>query len=586
MKRIEFPFFNNVFLDNGTVSLYKYLKKDSTLENGTHFGLEETRLWIEHDDLFGILERVYYAMGRKVYDTFTAKQKDEAGNLYFKLNDNLEVVSVEPFPKMNTYGFTELLTNNAQGVTTQEENTRKFAAIEKENPVLAQQIRQAFEDRKLKMLSKIYFEEPYTKLTRLELPTKAHFEEGKQVCYLTGQKRKKLVDAQNISPFFSGLTNFNSLLSNSDKKVCWEAMYLSRFAAATCLYQYPNKLREALNVYFVFSNNLTNLDELLYLQFGGLVKDEGSLKLNEYLANFPLGDNNNAYLGKANDFVGVNESLFFLVHCLYKSILEKKPQINRSQFQRVIREKPIGIVAIRAESFASTMRPKHFEYLTHFSMVIEMIYDLEREGINWRYVVQSLKILKPSLQSNQKRYEMERQFRNTILGKILKAKSILAEMEGFFNDCYGYLLDALNDPQKSIGFKRYSDLVEFIKKYESQINPRIMEDKELQEKSIKMGAQIGQGILSYGENPDRKINARQGRKYIIALRKANQFDRFLHELGRIQGRFTLTLSRDFLENIDEDRFNWARQFIIISALNQINAELSPKTKPEANPAKL
>ena len=585
MKRIEFPFFNNVFLDNGIVGLYKFLKENANLEIGVHFGLEEKKLWVQHDELFETLERVYYAMGSKVYDTYTAKQKDEAGNLYFELDDEKQkVVNVEPFPKMNTYGFTELLTNNAQGVTTKEDNTRKFTAIEKESPGLAQQIQQAFENRKLKMLSKIYFDEPYTKLTRLEKPTKAHFEEGKQVCYLTGQKRKKLVDAQNISPFFSGLTNFNSLLSNSDKKISWEAMYLSRFAAVTCLYQYPNKLREALNVYFIYSDNLANLDYLLHHRFMGLVKDEDSLKLSEYVANFPLNENDKTHLGKANDFIGINESLFYLVYSMYKNFLQSGRLIDRTNLRHMMREKPIGVVAIRAEAFASTMRPRHFEYLTHFSFVTELIYELEKEGVNWRYVVQSLKILKPSLQSNQKRYEMERQFRNDVLGQILKAKSILKEMEGFFNDCYGYLLDTLNDPQKNIGFKRYNDLVEFIQKYESLINPKIMEDKELQEKAIKMGAQIGQGILSYGENPDRKTNARQGRKYIIALRKANQFDRFLHELGRIQGRFTLTLSRDFLNNIDEGRFNWARQFIIISALNQINAELSPKQKPEANQA--
>ena len=109
-----------------------------------------------------------------------------------------------------------------------------------------------------------------------------------------------------------------------------------------------------------------------------------------------------------------------------------------------------------------------------------------------------------------------------------------------------------------------------------------MTDKELQERAVKMGAQIGQGILSYGEVPDRKVNARQGRKYIIALRKANQYERFLAELSRIQSRFALNYSRDFIDNIDESRFQWARQFVIISALNQINTELSPR-KSENNP---
>jgi hypothetical protein len=161
-------------------------------------------------------------MGRAVYDTYTLKQEEEGGNLFFKLNDTHDIVAVQPFPKMNTYGFTALLTNNAQGTTIKEKNTRKFASIEKENPVLAASIRGEFEKKKIKLLSKIYFEEPYTKITRLEKPTKAHFEVGNQTCYLTGQKRKKLVDSQCTSPFLSSLANFNSFLSNTDKKVCWE----------------------------------------------------------------------------------------------------------------------------------------------------------------------------------------------------------------------------------------------------------------------------------------------------------------------------------------------------------------------------
>lgn len=587
MNRIEFPYYNNVFLDNGIIGLYQYLEKDDKLTKGTHFDLEEKQLWVEHDNLFGLLEEKYYEMGREVYDTYTLKQEQEGGNLYFKLNEKKEIAGVEVFPKMNTYGFTELLTNNAQGVTTKEANTNKFALIEKETPLLANEIRATFETRKIKLLSKIYFNEPYTKLTRLEPPIKVHFEEGIQTCYLTGQKRKKLVDAQNISPFFSGLTNFNSWLSTSDKKICWEALYLSRFSAVIALYQYPNKLRDSINIYFIFSNNLTNLHFLISQRLGGLVKDADTLKIHEYLANFPRSEEEKkeVYLGRSNDFVGVNETLFFLIHCLYKEVLRTKPQINQSEFRRTIREKPIGLVSIRAESFASTMRPKHFEYVTHFSFVIELLYHLEKEGIDWRDIIQSLKILKPSFGQNKNKYSLERQFRELVLGKVIRAKSILADMESFFDDCYGYLLDTLNDPLKSIGYKRYNDLLHFITRYERIINPKIMNDKELQEKAIKLGAQIGQGILNYGENPERKTNARQGRKYIISLRKANQYDRFLQELARIQSRFILNYSREFLDSIDEERFQWVRQFVIISALNQINVELSPRKQDPNQSAK-
>lgn len=588
MKKIEFQYCNNVFLDNGIIGLYKYLLKDEHLKKGTHFDLEEKCLWIEHEDLFELLERIYYTMGREVYDTYTLKQEDEKGNLYFKVNDKMEMIG-EPvsFPKMNTYGLTELLTNNAQGVTTKETNTIKFAEIEKKYPALSVQIKDEFEQRKVKLLSKIYLNERYTKLTRLETPTKAHFDEGSQTCYLTGNKRKKLVDAQNISPFFSGLTNFNSLLSTNDKKICWEALYLSRFSAVTCLYQYSNKLREALNVYFIHSNNLKTLTDLINNRLQrGIIIDTDILRTAdfEFLSNFTATDS----IGKKADFTGLHETLFLILYSLREIVLKPSDTaalpINDGFDDDDLPKEwnlPVTMYAIRAESFASTKRPKYFEQLHRFRYSIWLIGRLKKEGINWKNVIQSLKILKPSFSQNKNRYELERQFRELILGKVIKAKSILADMEGFFDDCYGYLLDALNDPLKGIGYKRYNDLLDFVTQYERIINHKIMTDKELQEKAIKLGAQIGQGILSYGENPERKTNARQGRKYIISLRKANQYDRFLQELARIQSRFTLNYSRDFLDSIDEERFQWVRQFVIISALNQINVELSPR-KQDSN----
>lgn len=591
MKKIEFPYYNNVFLDNGIIGLYNYLLKDESLQKGVHFGLEEKRLWVEHDNLFELLEQTYYTMGREVYDTYTQKQEDEGGNLFFKLNENKEIEEVKVFPKMNTYGFTELLTNNAQGVTTKEENSKRFAQIEKENLELAEQIRYEFEKRKIKLLSKIYFEEPYTKLTRLEIPIKAHFDEGNLTCYLTGNKRKKLVDAQNISPFFSGLTNFNSLLSTNDKKICWEALYLSRFSATSCLYQYPNKLRDALNVYFIHSNNLTTLNELINSRLQrGIIINNDILRTSdfEFLSNFTATDS----IGRKVDFAGLYETLFLILYSLREMVLKPSDTVAlpvNDGFDDDDLPKewnlPVTMYAIRAESFAATKRPKYFEQLHRFRYSIWLIGRLKKEGINWKNVIQSLKILKPSFSQNKNRYELERQFRELVLGKVLNAKSILSDMEGFFDDCYGYLLDALNDPLKGIRYKRYNELLDFVTQYERIINHKIMTDKELQEKAIKLGAQIGQGILSYGENPERKTNARQGRKYIISLRKANQYDRFLQELARIQSRFTLNYSRDFLDSIDEERFQWVRQFVIISALNQINVELSPKKQDSNQPSK-
>ncbi|WP_077924404.1 hypothetical protein [Spirosoma sp. 209] len=592
MQKLTFSQTHNVFLDNGIVAVYRYLLKAEhpdllskelkalkayPLIKGTHFDLEPDKLWIDHPYLFGLLEALYYSMGHEVYDTYTEKQLTEGGNLFFTIGKQGELAA-EPFPKMNTYGLTELLTNNAQGSTKQEGNTRKIDAIRKENPVLAKQIEDEFEKRKLKLLSKVYFNEPYTKLTRLETPINAFFESGPNPCYLTGESVKRLVDAQNISPFISGISAFSSHRSASDKRISWKALYLSRFAAATCFYQYPSKLRDSLNVYLIYSDNLTNLHELLSDKFDKITRPAEVLRQQEYIANFPMSDEGNL-LGRAGDFIGRNENLFYLLFTLYNNVMDKRQSTEyRDMLQLLgLADKSIGIVSLRAESFAATMRPNQFENLHHVKFIFALIHRLGQESISIPHVWQSLKIIKPSLQSNRDRYRMERQFREKFVGKVLNAQSVLADIESFFNDCYGYLLDVLNEPGKSIGFKRYNDILNFTTKYESIVNQEVMQNEELQKRALGLGTQVGQGILNYNQN-DRKTNARQGRKYIIALRKANQFAGFMDQLSRVQSRFTLNISRDLLEGINEDNYAWIKQFVIISALNQINPELSPKSQ--------
>ncbi|SOD88395.1 hypothetical protein [Spirosoma fluviale] len=595
MTEISFTQTHNVFLDNGIVGLYRYLLKAERpdllpteldalkvfpLQRSVHFGLEPTRLWIKHDDLFTLLEALYYGMGHEVYDTYTDKQLAEGGNLYFKEVDGRLVD--KPFPKMNTYGLTELLTNNAQGTTPKEEDTKKIEAIRKDNSDLAKQIEQAFENRKLKLLSKVYFNEPYTKLTRLEPPLKAHFDPGSNPCYLTGEPLKRLVDAQNISPFFSGISAFRSHRSGNDTKISWKALYLSRFAAATCFYQYPSKLRDALNVYLVYSDNLTNLFDLLNDRFDPITKPADVLRKQEFIANFPQSDDANP-LGRSGDFIGRSENLFYLLYTLYTSVLKGRQSLEVRELMRElgVADKTIGLVSMRAESFAATMRPNQFENLHHVKFIFALIHKLGQQGVSIPTVLQSLKIIKPSLLSHRDRYRMERQFRERIVSKVLNAQSVLADIETFFDDCYGYLLDVLNDPSKNIGFKRYNDILDFTKQYELIINQSIMQNEDLQKRALGLGAQVGQGILNYNKN-DRKTNARQGRKYIISLRKSNQFAGFMDQLARVQSRFTLSISRDLLEGINEENYNWIKQFVIISALNQINSELSPKAKTNEN----
>ena len=105
-------------------------------------------------------------------------------------------------------------------------------------------------------------------------------------------------------------------------------------------------------------------------------------------------------------------------------------------------------------------------------------------------------------------------------------------------------------------------------------------DENLQSRAIKLGSSIGQGILSYGEG-QRMTNAKQGRSYIIALRKSRTLVQFLEALTTIQTRYSLIISRELIDGIDEQNFEVIKQFAIIGALNQLNVQLNSSSKKES-----
>ena len=88
----------------------------------------------------------------------------------------------------------------------------------------------------------------------------------------------------------------------------WKALYLSRFAAANCLYAYTNKVFESINVYFFGANTLTDLDKLYnnHLKEGvGIRLPREILKVQmEFVRNFKL-----------YNFGAIKENIFFSICC-------------------------------------------------------------------------------------------------------------------------------------------------------------------------------------------------------------------------------------------------------------------------------
>jgi hypothetical protein len=608
MNKISFHKSANIFLNTGIVALYHYLQKhkeNTEVAYAFDFKLTEEELILESEELFTLLEDVYYLMGKEVYDT-SGKNALEKADKYFFVK---EPFKAEAFAKMKTYGLGALITNDPTAVASKKGRKIKFENLINEDRDFAIKIALFLQSKgkKLKFYSfdeagelvenpiisgkkrvenkggesEIFIDAPYTKTSEITI-NNAFFEPGDEICYLTGEQYKKLTSSKSVSPFISytGITNFNSFLNLGDKNISWKAMYLSRFSPKLSFHQYVNGL-DSLVIYLYNSNNLLNLNNI-YRQ-NNIQKDTVQLIEGNFMSNFELAKFND----KWKDFyIGQHDNLFVLLYTFYRRVLksqitnieEKSAEDNPfedSNFKHI----PVSLVYFRANSTGDTMRPNTFEEVNNFRFLVRMIYFLEKKGIDFAAIFKGLLLLKPSLRGKKNYIQLERQFRDKVLGKLIKTKPIIQEMESLFFDCFRYTM-----ANENVGFKNYKQLLLLLNLYEpivkyggnKYMNP------ELQQRAINLGKSIGQGILNYDANQSKTANAKQGRAYIIAIRKARTLTQFLDELTRILFKFGNSISNDILREINQENFIYIKQFATISALNQLNSALHSSNSNQNN----
>jgi len=587
---ITFKRTSNIFINAGIIALNDYLvrgKEDDLFSFDYSANLTKDELVIECENISVLLEDVYYFMGREVYDTSGKKAREKPDKYFFQKSP----FSSTPFFKMKTYGVGALITNDPVPVAKDEANAITFKKLVKSDPEFARDIASFYvendwqlkgfdtskegytaNDAQKKGDSKLFLNEPYIKITRLEPLTLAYLNTGEKTCYLTNESYKKLVDVQNTSPFIKGLNAFSSQLSPVSQKVSWKAMYISRFSPKVAFYCYVNGL-DSIVCFFFDSNNLLNLDKL-FLKNRSLYKDFQQILDANYMSNF------NVYNFKSvkkdeerqinnKDYVWKDEVQFILIYTFYKQLLYDRGKQNPDEifsFEDLgIEKTPISLISFKADKFSGTLRPNEFEYFNQFKFIISLIISFEKNGINFSQILSSLKFLKNSQRSSKDKYQLERATRNTILGKIMTGKSILSDIEQLYYQCFTYLVS--ND---YIGFKNFKQLSQFIRLYEQLINKNMT--KETQERAYNLGTSIGIAIA--------KGDAKSSRKYVIGLNKARTVTQFNDAIIRLMNRYPdLKVSSElFKEMLNEDDFILIKQFAVIGALNKINASIQPIKK--------
>ncbi|WP_020537505.1 hypothetical protein [Lewinella cohaerens] len=599
ITEIAFQRTGNVFLNSGIAGVYEYLTVCQDREDfpSYTFGWSEdgNSLWLKSEQLFDLLEQLYYFMGQELYDTSGKNAREKADKYYF----TKDPFSATPFFKMKSYGLAALVTNDPQPSPKYKENAVKFANLVEEDSDFATAIAKFYAEKGFKIKdyelgedgftfqkgekgdAKIFLNEPYIKITRLDPIVSAYFLPGKEKCYLTGEAYQKLVSNQNTSPFLKGLSNFDSQLSPTTQKMSWKAMYLSRFAPKFAFYNYVSGL-DSIVGFLLDSDTLKNQYQL-YRQHHSFYLDQEALIHRSYLQNFKVWSFFQAKKGAEQqplelpkDYVRQQEIQFMLIYSIYQQILLDQELESVSgwddflgiEFDRQV----ITLASFKADKFAGTMRPSSFEYFNNFKFVVRTIAYLEANGLQFDQLMPSLKFMKTSERNANNSYLMERSIRNKVLGKLMQAKSILPTICQLFYQCYTYLIG-----NENIGYKNFNQLKRLVELYEPLIPSNM--NKEIQEKAFKLGTSIGRAIITYDNANDpqsQKSNAKTGRKYIIDLQKSRTLQQFNDAIVRMQNKYALVVSADlFKAEINEENFNLVKQFALIAALNQLNIVLKP-----------
>lgn len=593
MEQIEFNRSSNIFVNTGIIALNRYLKKLKTLRSEfleVEFELLKDKLIIKHPNLLQILEDVYYIMGNEYYNTPSAEQKRKAENAYY----DEEKDAFYRFPRINTLGFTALLTNNAQGTTRKKENSPKLAELEKVDPEKATKIKEFYKNSNLKIGKKVYLNEPYSKITTISLEKK-YFEKGDLVCPILGESFKALTTGQNISPFLSGLGNFNSFLDSSDRKVSLKAIFLIRFSPVLAMFTYYN-MYDSISCSFFNSADLISINDLyedgIFFKKDQMEAFKIPFQKNIQLHSFRYSkkDGGEYELGGGIESYSPIEITFLILYTFYIRKFSTElsvEELDDSEFnlfeETPFENKPISIITFKADKFASTMRPNFFEEYSNVKMIIRLFHLLEtneklRIPIDelWRGLIfRSQK--SESLKDFNKKQRIQRFHRESFFKNLLNAKSNLDTVQDLFSKAYLRL-----SGNEDTGFRRYDILTEFLIIYEPLIKfGGINMDKNLQQRSINLGKSIGQSILNYDnpKNPnEKKANAKNGRKYIIGLNKSRTIDQFRVNIIRIQQKYGLSVANDILENLDEKNYQAIKQYAIIGALNTLNTVLSSQNQ--------
>ena len=607
ITEITFRSSSNIFINAGILGLYKYVKEyKADKYPSLTSNLIDNQLTISCDEIIPFLEDVYYYMGKQVYD---CKSADNINYYFLNEGGNYEAIEMKT---LTTYGIARLINDNPspkggkggeskklKDLWEEDEDYFKFICnfyLEKGetlkhfgktgntislNEINKGKVKENKGGRSIAYLNTIYTKIPDFGKTKFDIDVR-FLSEGKEKCPLINENFKELLKVKNTNPFLRNIKSFTSFNTDQESTyfASFKAIYLSRFLPANSLYYYDdrNSKKHTLHSFFFNTSNLNNDFHLYNTYIKEFELGEEALSKNKYFRNFGF-----YRFGSKNQFCIYKhkyELIFMLIYTLYVRVLAKKdntkissnPLLEVKQIENT--KYPIVLHHLYAEGDSKTMRVKSQEQFSNINSLIQHINKLERKGVLFKTMLKDLLFIGKDLPTNKKKKIIEeRTLRNKILKKFLSEESFLPEMVELMFRIYNH---------KGRKYRNYWMLEQFTLTFDRLITENnsnnMNESKTIEEKAITAGYWIAANIISSNNaNNSKKENAVNAKKYLIQLRKANDFEQFSKALERIMFKYNVQLNDDVQLALDspKEQFLKIKHHILLKALSTLNKELNP-----------
>jgi hypothetical protein len=584
IKEISFVKTSDPLQSAGLATLIEYIEEN--FKGKVEYSISGNEVRISSDDVGYYLNEAFLKVCGEYYDTSTKKQEENKDGVYYdKVNDKFE-----RYVKIKPVGYAQLINNSRplaiSGVKPIKlsENKELLKHLISTGKLKEIENREIENEKKKKTTYQVKFDDndkenntssakviidPEKNLlinggnSAIPFIGKIQLKQGNKTCTLCGGKFADTNQAVKLSPFMGGESagmNFVSMLKKAEE-TCWKCTFLNRLSVGKFLYYTEIKGKKDQKL-FCFTFCVDSLEGLIevnnkFLPTGFFLSDP-QRKDQDYKCNFYLFDDPEGFKG-CYHFHEIMLALLYTVHLRYKAVVPVSEVMSKHLGESLYYNTSVFYVFGR--KFGSGLRPQKSGMYSDLNYIFKLLDLMVLKGINLRKLYNAAIDYSVNEGKINKKYDLSVASRDRLAEAILNKKPAISIWETIL----------CRNP-KSIN----NYVVEFIKIYETFINygGNMSITDEIRERALNLGKSIGKAA-SNDKNP--KI----GKAKIIQLRKARDLNTYLDIIISLQSRYNLVVSKELLEGVNNENFEYTRQFSVIQALNVFYyAQKEKQNKPE------